>query len=77
MFCPKCGKINPDNEERCSGCNAVLHEETAPAPTKSSKKTLKVVITAIVLVVIAIAILFFFCSCGHYEMPDINDRITY
>ncbi len=77
MFCPKCGKINPDNEEKCSGCNAILHEEKAPEPVKNNKKILKTVIAAIVLIAVVAVVVFFFCSCGHYEMPDINDRITY
>ncbi len=35
MFCPKCGKMNPDDREFCSGCNAVLHE---PKPEVQKKK---------------------------------------
>ena len=34
MFCPKCGKMNPDEREFCSGCNAVLHEPKPEAPKK-------------------------------------------
>ncbi len=34
MFCPKCGKMNPDERENCSGCGAVLHEPKAEAPKK-------------------------------------------
>ncbi len=38
MFCPKCGKMNPDERENCSGCGAVLHEPKAEEPKK--KKSL-------------------------------------
>ncbi len=34
MFCPKCGKMNPDDREFCSGCNAVLHEQEAETPKR-------------------------------------------
>ena len=37
MFCPKCGKINPDTEKLCSGCGAELREEQVIAPKKSKK----------------------------------------
>lgn len=77
MFCPKCGKINPDSEEKCTGCGAVLHEEKTSEPVKNNKKTLKTVIAAILVVALVGAAVFFFCSCGKYEMPDLNDRITY
>ncbi len=36
MFCPKCGKMNPDDRENCSGCGAVLHEPKEEAPRKKS-----------------------------------------
>ncbi len=35
MFCPRCGKMNPDEKENCSGCGAVLHE---PKPEEPKKK---------------------------------------
>lgn len=77
MFCPKCGKINPDTEERCSGCNAVLKEQTAPVAEKKNRKVLKTVLVTLSVAIVIAAIVFFCCSCGHSVMPDINDRITY
>ncbi|MGN1098693.1 MAG: zinc-ribbon domain-containing protein, partial [Clostridia bacterium] len=35
VFCPKCGKMNPDDRDLCSGCGAVLHE---PKPEQPKKK---------------------------------------
>ena len=62
MFCPKCGKINPDNAENCSGCNAVLHEE-APVPAK--KKSIVKPLIAILAVAIVVAVVVIVLSgCG-------------
>ncbi len=36
LFCPKCGKMNPDDRENCSGCGAVLHESKEQAPRKKT-----------------------------------------
>lgn len=38
MFCPKCGKMNPDDREKCSGCGAVLHDPEAEAAKNRKKK---------------------------------------
>lgn len=38
MFCPKCGKMNPDERELCSGCGAILHEPKEEAPKKKKGK---------------------------------------
>lgn len=46
MFCPKCGKMNPDDREKCSGCGAVLHEPKIEAPKK--KKGAKGKIAALI-----------------------------
>ena len=51
MFCPKCGKINPDDGVLCNGCNAQLHEEKGKEP----KKRFGTILTAII-VAIAIAV---------------------
>ena len=56
MFCPKCGKINPDTENLCSGCGAELHEEKAVLP-KKSKKGLKIALTVALLVVVVVVVL--------------------
>ena len=47
MFCPKCGKMNPDDREKCSGCGAVLHEEGAPAPKKKKNNAMAKIIAVI------------------------------
>ena len=55
MFCPKCGRMNPDEEEFCKGCGAVLHdpeEESAKLKKKNHAKTkLVALIAALVLAV--------------------------
>lgn len=43
MFCPKCGKMNPDDREFCSGCNAVLHEPKEEAPKKKNNALGKII----------------------------------
>ncbi|MCH5188204.1 MAG: hypothetical protein J1F63_07345 [Oscillospiraceae bacterium] len=43
MFCPKCGKMNPDDRELCSGCNAVLHEPKPEAPKKKKSAAGKII----------------------------------
>ena len=73
MFCPKCGKINPDDEQVCTGCNAQLHEEKEVV----EKKRLPKVLTAII-VVVAIALSCFVianltgCSGQDYNEEEIE-----
>ena len=43
MFCPKCGKINPDDGELCSGCGAVLHEPKPETPAKKKGRAGKII----------------------------------
>lgn len=43
MFCPKCGKMNPDEKELCSGCGAVLHEPNAQKPKKKKGVGAKII----------------------------------
>lgn len=57
MFCPKCGKINPDNNTECSGCNAPLGENIVKAPSKKGKVWKFAVVLAIIVVVAAVLIL--------------------
>ena len=66
MFCPKCGRINPDEEELCKGCGAKLHEETEK-PLKKSKKSLKGIIIAFVVILIVAVIVAFFVTKGEKE----------
>ncbi len=76
MFCPKCGKINPDNEEKCTGCGAVLHEEP-PVPVKKGNNGWKIVVAVVVVIAVAVVAAVLLSGCGHAVMPDINERITY
>ncbi len=66
MFCPKCGKINPDNNTQCSGCGAPLGEAVA-APSKKGK-VWKIAVV-LVIVVVALAVLFLSgCSAPDGDM---------
>lgn len=72
MFCPKCGRINPDEEELCKGCGAQLHEETEK-PLKKSKKGLKGIIIAFaVILIIAILAALFVTSCEKEAFLQFN-----
>ena len=53
MFCPKCGKMNPDDREKCSGCGAVLHEAVAPAPKKKKNGAAGKIIAVIAALAVA------------------------
>ncbi len=46
MFCPKCGKMNPDERENCSGCGAVLHEPKPETAKKNGRGKLVALIVA-------------------------------
>ena len=74
MFCPKCGKINPDDAQLCSGCNAVLKEETEE---KVKKKSPWKVILAGVLVVLAIVLLIFFLSGCTGGNINPNEKVLF
>lgn len=52
MFCPKCGKMNPDDGEKCTGCGAVLHEEKPKEEKKKPSGTR--IIAAVAAVAVAI-----------------------
>jgi hypothetical protein len=49
MYCPKCGRENPDDARICSGCNSEL-----PAPKKVNVKTSKLAILSLVLAILAL-----------------------
>lgn len=70
MFCPKCGKINPDNEEKCTGCGAVLHEETeAKVPVKKGKG-LKIALAVIAFLIIICIVIFMLNGCAGATLPE-------
>lgn len=69
MFCPKCGKINPENNEICSGCNAPLHDEDEKkAPAKKSNTGKFLLAAAIIIIVVAVVVLVL-SGCGKIEAP--------
>lgn len=55
VFCPKCGRINPDEEETCKGCGALLHEKKEEAPKKS--KFPNKLLAGIIVILIAVALI--------------------
>lgn len=69
MFCPKCGKINPDSENVCSGCGAELREEVEIVTKKKNHTVLKFVIAAVVVAVIVVAVLLL-AGCTTGEIPE-------
>ncbi len=75
MFCPKCGKINPDNAEICSGCDAPLHEENSAAPVKKSRKILKAIIAAAIVIAVVVVVVVLCTSCGN--KPSASDGISF
>ena len=75
MFCPKCGKINPDNEEICSGCGAALHEETAVAVPPKKGNGIKIALAVIALIIIVCIVILLFSGCGTAALPE--DRMTF
>lgn len=73
MFCPKCGKINPDTEELCSGCGAVLHEEqTAPLPKKGRGLKIAIALIAVVAVVVITVLVLSGCNPGNIVKDNIS-----
>ena len=72
MFCPKCGKINPDNGEICSGCGASLLSEKAAVTEKKGHGVLKAVIIGVIIVIAALVAVFLLNGCGRVPLPDEN-----
>lgn len=69
MFCPECGKINPDNNTECSGCGALLKEEPSPTKKSSKGKVWKAVaVLVIVAVIVAIVLVLNGCSAPEKDM---------
>lgn len=68
MFCPKCGKINPDDGKICTGCGAVLEEKDAEE--KKTKKSPGKVIGVLIAIVLIAAVCFLtinLAGCSHQE----------
>ena len=72
MFCPKCGKMNPDDKELCSGCGAVLHESGPEKPKKKSPvgKIIAIIAAAAVAVGGSAAAL---TQCNREDAPVIAE----
>ena len=72
MFCQKCGKINPDNQEKCSGCGAIL-EKTQVLQAPKKRKMWKIVLAALLLIIAVLVVVFLFSGCGGADVrPDGN-----
>lgn len=74
MFCPKCGKINPDTDSLCSGCGANLHEEEKIVP-KKSKNGVKIALSLVVVVAIVIVAVLILNGCNPGNIVD--DKISF
>ncbi len=75
MFCQKCGKINPDNEEKCSGCGATLEKAQAPAAPKK-RKVWKILLAAVLLVIAVLVVVFLFSGCGAGNVNP-NEKVLF
>ena len=69
MFCPKCGKINPDDAEKCSGCDTVFCEQESAVPAKKKSGALKWVITIAVILIIIAVVVFLLSGCSAGNLP--------
>ena len=70
MFCPKCGKINPDNSEICSGCSAVLHTENEEKTTPKKKKWLKRALAVVAILIVAAIVIMLLAGCNKAGIPE-------
>ena len=70
MFCPKCGKINPDNGEKCSGCGATLEKAEVLAAPKE-RKVWKILLAVVLLIIAVCVVVLLFSGCGTGNVrPD-------
>lgn len=74
MFCPKCGKINPDEEQVCSGCGAQLHSEESAAPEKKGN-TAKIVFAVIAVLIVVCILVMVLNGCG--TMETLPEKMTF
>lgn len=75
MFCPKCGKINPDDGKICTGCGAELEENKVVE--KKAKKGFGKVIGILIAVVLIVAVCLLTinlagCAPKEYDGEDIE-----
>lgn len=74
MFCPKCGKINPDNNDLCSNCGAVLREGREDAPMKKNGN-LKAVLTILLIIAVIAAAIVLLNGCDPGNI--MQDNVTF
>lgn len=67
MFCPKCGKINPDNNTECSGCGTLLGENVVKTPSKKGKAW-KIAVVLVIIVAVAAVLILSGCSAPEGDM---------
>lgn len=75
MFCPKCGKINPDDAQICSGCKAALQEENAVKAPEKKKNKIKFFWVGLALLIIICVIVFLLSGCAGTELPP--EKMTF
>lgn len=64
MFCPECGRMNPDEEVLCKGCGAQLHQENEENNKKrKSGVGIKIASGIIALLIAAGIVAFSTASC--------------
>ena len=72
MFCPKCAKINPDSNDLCSNCGAVLREKDYGTSVKKSGNFKAIVAILVVIALItAIVMLLNGCDPGNIDQNTI------
>ncbi|MBQ3022701.1 MAG: hypothetical protein IJD91_05220 [Clostridia bacterium] len=70
MFCPKCGKINPDSSEICSGCSAQLHTENEEKNSPKKGKWLKGAAIVIAVLIVVTIVVLLLSGCGGAKLPE-------
>ena len=58
MFCPKCGRINPDENEICKGCGASLHTEDEVVAKKGKGSPAKKMVISLAIAVLVCIVVF-------------------
>ena len=73
MFCPKCAKINPDSNDLCSNCGAVLHENNDSVPIKKSSSFKAVIaIFLVIALIVAMVLLLNGCDLESIDQDSIS-----
>ena len=70
MFCPKCGKINPDNSEICSGCNAHLHDENEKKVPAKKMNWGRILLAVAIIIIAVVVVALILSGCGGVKAPD-------